>query len=124
MTKFREYLESKYQEWRIQQIKKGNKTKDTLTEFSKYIGVSQSTMSAWMLGTRTPDEINIHKLGRKLGLGIYDSLDIPRPDPGLVRLENIYEQLTPKQQRAVMELALRYATESNTDEPKTAATTS
>lgn len=123
LSPFAQYLEEKFQDWGTKQLKAGKK-RVTLTGFATWLGIPQPTVSRWLNGTRTPEGDHVHLLGRRFGLGVYDTLNLPRPDPGLVSLENLYEMLTPKQQREIREQAMRYASENDSDEQQTASATS
>lgn len=79
--KFSKFLEFKYLEWQQ------NVGRKTVKEFAAYIGVSTSTISTWWNEDRVPEGENIQKLASKLGIEVYDSLDLPRPDPDLLYIQ-------------------------------------
>mgnify|MGYP001016956826 CR=1 FL=1 len=87
--KFSKFLEFKYLEW---QQKVGRKT---VKEFAAYIGVSTSTISTWWHENRIPEGENIQKLASKLGIEVYDALDLPRPDPDLLYIQQNWQNLDP-----------------------------
>ena len=80
----------------------------TIAEFGQYLGFAQTTISAWMNGTRLPDEASAHKLSLKLGDGIYDALKLPRPEENLTYLQRIWDQLSDKERKAIREQAEKY----------------
>jgi len=102
-NEFSQFLEKKFLEW---QIKQGRRT--TLKEFSKQIGVSRAAISLWLNGERTPDLINIQKLAEVFGLDVYDALGLPRPNPYLQKINQIFERLSPEHQQRLAEDAERY----------------
>lgn len=72
---FPQYLEYKYLEW--QQVVGERKT---VRQFAEYIGVSASSITMWWKGKRVPEGDNVRRLADKLGIEVYDVLEIPRPD--------------------------------------------
>jgi len=103
---FRQFLEIKFLQW--QQESGGRRT---VREFSKYLGVSQSSVSMWWNGDRVPEGTNVQKLSKKLGLEVYDVLGLPRPDEDLHYLQREWEQLSPTQRRSLREKAETYRRE-------------
>lgn len=102
-TQFSTFLEKKFLEW---QIKQGKRT--TLREFSQHLGVSRAAISLWLNGDRVPDPGNIQKLAEVLGYEIYDALNLPRPNPFLQKINQIFERLSPEHQQKLAEDAERY----------------
>jgi transcriptional regulator with XRE-family HTH domain len=102
---FPHYLELKFLEW--QQKEGGRKT---VKEFAAYIGVSQSTISMWWNEGRKPEGDNLRKLGEKLGIEVYDILNLPRPDSDLLYLQSVWQNLDPSKRRSLRELAERFIT--------------
>jgi transcriptional regulator with XRE-family HTH domain len=75
MQDFGKWLTGKYLVW---QVELGERK--TLTEFAEYLGVSQSTVSAWMLGDHKPKSSqNVARLADKFGYEVYDLLGLPQP---------------------------------------------
>ena len=76
MMNFSQLLEAKYLEWR----QKSGEPK-TLTEFADWLGLPISTISTWRAKKSKPsDETIIRRLALKLGMDVYDALDLKRPD--------------------------------------------
>ena len=67
---FAEWLEGKFLSWMGEAGRRR-----TVTEFAKYIGVSQSLMSQWLNGHYLPDLKNINKIAERLGPEVYDLLN-------------------------------------------------
>lgn len=107
---FPQYLEKKYLEW--QQVVGERKT---VREFAEYIGVSASSITMWWKGKRTPEGDNIQKLAEKLGIEVYDILEIPRPNENLYYLIKEWDNYSTEHQKAIREFAAnkRYNTEEN-----------
>lgn len=105
---FRQFLELKFLQW--QQESGGRKT---VLEFAKYIGVSQSSISMWWNGDRLPEGANVQKLAKKLGLEVYDVLNLPRPDADLHYLTREWDNLSPEARRALREQAEKYAIQND-----------
>lgn len=75
MHDFGKWLTGKYLVW---QLELGERK--TLTEFAGYLGVSQSTVSAWMQGDHKPKSSqNVAHLADKFGYEVYDLLGLPQP---------------------------------------------
>jgi len=72
---FKDWINKKFVEWR-------GETRLGVTDFANYIGVSQSTMSSWMVGVIPKAPHNVLKLADKYGDEIYD-LGIPMPESPL-----------------------------------------
>jgi transcriptional regulator with XRE-family HTH domain len=85
---FSQYLELKFIEWQHQAG--GRKT---VADFAAYLGVAQTTASSYMNGKRTPEGDTLKKIADKLGYDVYDVLNIPRPDPDLIYIQNSWGQL-------------------------------
>lgn len=99
-------LERKYLEW---QIEKGERISQA--EFARLIGVSRASLTMWMNGTHLPDLESAKKIAKLLGPEIFDALDLPRPNPYLQKINQIFEKLSPEHQQKLAEDAERY--ESN-----------
>lgn len=105
MQKFPDFLTRQYLAW---QAKEG--TRKTLEEFAAYLGVSRPLLSMWLNGSRKPGTDNIKLLAEIFGEGVYDSLDLPRPDPDLNYLQAHWINLPAEARKAIRETALKYIT--------------
>jgi transcriptional regulator with XRE-family HTH domain len=75
MQDFGKWLTGKYLLW---QVELGDRK--TLTEFAGFLGVSPSTVSAWMQGDHKPKSSqNVARLADKFGYEVYDLLGLPQP---------------------------------------------
>ena len=101
------FLERKYLEW---QIKIGERKSQA--EFAKLIGVSRASLTMWMNGIHLPEHESVEKLATFLGPEIYDALDLPRPNPYLQKINQVFERLSPEHQQKLSEDAARYETEA------------
>ena len=104
-----------FPEWLLQyflnwQAKKGKKT--NLNEFAAYLGVSRPTISMWMNGSRTPSLETIERLASLVGPEIFDVLDLPRPDPYLQALTQIWPLLDETSRHTLRKQGERYVTEN------------
>jgi transcriptional regulator with XRE-family HTH domain len=100
------FLERKYLEW---QIEVGERRSQA--EFAKLIGVSRATLTMWMNGTHLPDRENAGKLATFFGPELYDMLGLPRSNPYLQKINQVFERLSPEHQRKLSEDAERYEVE-------------
>lgn len=101
---FSEYLLNKLQEYEKQ---RGQRT--SLDKFAEYLGVSRPLVSYWLKGT-IPSLENVQLLAKKFGPEVYDVLDLPRPNPYLQKISEIFEGLSPEHQRKLAEDAEQYKT--------------
>lgn len=83
------WLEQKFIEWRNAQPR----GKDSVVAFAAYLGVSRNSLNNWLNRGQTPDLSSVVLLAR-LGAEIYDLMGMPRPDPKLQRLIEVWGQLS------------------------------
>lgn len=98
--KFSQFLELKYIEY--QRNAGGRKT---VQDFAGFLGIAQTTASAYMNGKRVPEGETVYKLAMKLGIEIYDSLGLPRPDPDLLYIQMTWGELSEDTRRKLRDLA-------------------
>lgn len=87
------FLNNAYLEWQL-----GTRKKQTLRSFAEYLEVTEQSLSGWMVGRNIPAGENLRKLARKLGPGIYDALEIPRPAPLTAYVDEVVVELDEKAQ--------------------------
>ena len=100
---FADWLEQTFLNW---QAKNGQRA--SLREFAEYLGYSRPLISMWLAGQRLPSDDGIKRLAELFGLEIYDVLEIPRPDPHLQRLEQIWSSLSDKERKALRDEGENY----------------
>lgn len=105
---FPEFIEKKFVEW---QNKQGSRK--TVTDFAAYLGVSQPLVTMWMSGAKRPGPINIKLLGQTFGMEVYDALGLPRPEENLTYIQNHWDQLSPRERKAIRDTAEQYVTRNN-----------
>jgi transcriptional regulator with XRE-family HTH domain len=110
---FSTLLERKYLEW---QIEIGERKSQA--EFAKLIGVSRAALTMWMNGDHLPEMDNIHKLANVLGNEVYDALDLPRPNPYLQKINQLFERLSSEQQRKIADDVERYQSNNHEENAK------
>lgn len=98
-TKFSEWLESRYLEWQVK-----GKGRKTVTEFAEYLGFPQPTVNNWLNGARTPSGDSIFPLAVKLGLEVYDTLGLPRPNPILFGVQANFGLFTELELRRIAQV--------------------
>jgi transcriptional regulator with XRE-family HTH domain len=106
-----EWLEHQFLDW---QRKEGERR--TVEEFATWLGVSRGTFNKWLNGDRKPDGESIAILAEKLGVEIYDVLDVPRPDPELQAIIRNWARIPAEKRRRLHDDAGRYATEGEKHE--------
>lgn len=95
-------LERKFLEW---QLEVGRKSQ---AEFAKLMGVSRASLTMWMNGTHLPDLESAKKIASVLGPEIFEVLGLPRPNPYLQRINELFDRLSPDHQKQLAEQAERY----------------
>jgi transcriptional regulator with XRE-family HTH domain len=81
MATCKEWLAEKFSEW-----EKNQGRKQSYYAFARFLGVSQTDLARWMDGTTIPSGTDLHTLAARLGMEVYDSLGMPRPNPQFERL--------------------------------------
>ncbi|MCC7017884.1 MAG: helix-turn-helix transcriptional regulator [Rhodospirillales bacterium] len=104
---FPEFIEKKYLEWQNREGKR-----KSIEEFAMYIGVSQSALSLWMGGKRTPSAQTVHLLAEIFGNEVYDALGLPRPNPYLQIVNRRWEYLDEETQKRIAEEVAQYETQN------------
>lgn len=102
---FPQFLEKKFLEWQSEQ---GGRR--TVSDFAKYLGVKQSSVSMWWTGANVPSKESIDKLADKLGIEVYDALGVPRPNENLYYVTKHFEKVPDKLQKAIREQIEKYLT--------------
>jgi transcriptional regulator with XRE-family HTH domain len=96
-------LERKFLEW---QIEMGGRRSQA--EFAQHLGVKRASLTMWMNGDHLPERANAEQLAKILGNEVYDALDLPRPNPYLQKINQVFEKLSPEHQQKLAEDAERY----------------
>ena len=107
---FSEYLLSKLQEY-----EKARGQRTSLDKFAEYLGVSRPLVSYWLKGT-IPSLENIQLLAKKFGPEVYDVVGLPRPNPYLQKINQLFDRLSPDHQRQLAEQAERYEANNTKDD--------
>ena len=104
---FSTFLERRYLEW---QIEIGERKSQA--EFARLIGVSRASITNWMNGENVPDLESAKKIAAILGPEVFDFLEMPRPNPLLQKLNQIWERIPADKQQKLAQDAERYEAES------------
>lgn len=80
------YLSEQFEDFRAKFIARGQKP-PSQRDFTVYLGVNESSYSAWIGRVRPPTLDNVDKIATKLGPKIYDIMGIPprMPNSPLLR---------------------------------------
>jgi transcriptional regulator with XRE-family HTH domain len=84
----------------------------TQSEFARMLGIPQGSMSQYINGTRLPNEENTHKIAKKLGIEVYQILDMPIPlpdDPNIKNLVIAYQALPSNKKQTYLDLIINEA---------------
>ena len=80
----------------------------TLEAFATHLGVSQPLLSIWLKGETKPSREKIELLAAKLGTEVYEVLGLPKPDPDLTRLNQIWPHIPEAMRRSIVKQAEQY----------------
>jgi transcriptional regulator with XRE-family HTH domain len=102
---FNDWINCKYIEWR-------GSSRKTVTEFSEYIGISQSLMSHWMSqkGKIPTSQEKISKLVNRYGNEVYKVLGLPIPQSDSL-LDALPSEIRESLEPALKEINSIYARE-------------
>jgi transcriptional regulator with XRE-family HTH domain len=104
MTKmqFSSWLENKFLDW--QRSQGGRRP---ARKFAEWLGFEEATVNQWLNGHRRPSRGNVYLLALKLGLEIYDVLEMPRPDEGLYQVDVHWHMLKDEEKAAINKIVQR-----------------
>jgi len=122
---FKEFLFEYFIEWEKRQPNRRSSFSAFarwLSENSYNVTIKQQLLSDWIKGRYKPeDEKYLLVLAEKIGEKIYDVLGLPRPNPYLQRINQLFENLPEERQRQLAEAAERYETENAKQNLQTAS---
>ena len=78
---FSDWIRNKFLEW-----ERERGSRQSYSEFARYLGVKQTTLSQWMRGGFEPKGEYVDRLAVHLGTEIYGILGIGEPDPLLLAM--------------------------------------
>jgi hypothetical protein len=81
MAEIKDWLNQKFHDWEKAQGKS-----QSYFAFSRYLGVSQTALAAWIAGTEIPSGGDLAVIAAKLGQGIYEAAGMRLPDSQMDRL--------------------------------------
>jgi len=112
--KFPDWINKMFVNWQAEQGRK-----KSIQDFANYVGVSRPLMNMWMNGNQTPGKGNIEMLANIFGNEVYDSLNLPRPNPYLQTAVNNWEFMSEEKQekisRMIAEEAAKYEAKKSAD---------
>jgi hypothetical protein len=88
MTEIKDWLNQKFRAWEQSQGRA-----QSYFSFSRFLGVSQTGLAAWMAGTEAPDESELAILASKLGPEVYQAAGQRQSDAQIDRLADAFEVL-------------------------------
>ena len=97
---FASLLLRQMQQWESAQGKRA-----TLQGFADHLQVSQPLLSIWLKGDTKPSTEKIELLAAKLGNEVYEVLGLPKPDPDLTRLNQIWPHIPEAMRRSIVKQA-------------------
>ncbi|MFA5874741.1 MAG: hypothetical protein WC832_12350 [Anaerolineales bacterium] len=104
-------------EYRIRQTR--HRLSVSLNSFANYLDFSPPIVNLWLNGSRLPTQGNVEriipKLVELLDLEVYDSLGLPRPDPDLQRLSQVWPRIPKEYRQELANQGEKYAAENGSD---------
>ena len=91
------------QQWESAQGKRA-----TLQGFADHLQVSQPLLSIWLKGDTKPSIEKVELLAAKLGSEVYEVLGLPKPDPDLTRLNQIWPRIPETMRRSIVKQAEQF----------------
>lgn len=80
----------------------------TLQGFADHLQVSQPLLSIWLKGDTKPSTEKIGLLAARLGSEVYEVLGLPKPDPDLTRLNQIWPNIPETMRRSIVKQAEQF----------------
>ena len=102
--KFANFMEEAFLRFQM-----SNKQRMTLNDFADHIGVSRPLISIWLSGKQKPGAVTLFRICQLFGPEVYDSLDIPRPDPLVSALLVNWDWLTDEEKETFQNITERAA---------------
>ena len=90
MANLQDWLNEKFNEW-----EKAQAHKQSYYAFARYLDVSQSGLSQWMIGSGVPSGSDLLNIASKVGPEVYDVMGLPRPNANLQQLTVSFASLPP-----------------------------
>lgn len=91
MATVKDWLNQKFVEW-----EKAQGRSQSYYAFARYLEVSQSGLSQWMIGNGSPGGDDLLNIAKKLGVEIYDIIGLPRPNTQVQRVTASIASLPPE----------------------------
>lgn len=111
VIEFKDWLFSKFQEWEHAQPKR----RMSFASFARFLSnnsfdvkITQQVIDAWINGRYKPGRKYAPVLAEKLGIEVYDYLDLEPPDPMLLYISANWERLPPNIQHAISDQITEY----------------
>lgn len=115
---FANFLKQEYHAFSGREIGKGRPI-PSQNDFAQWIGVSPTSLSNWMNGLRPPVGENVDLLATRLGMRVYEILDIPPRAPksgAFAEIAKRWHKMDAPTQRRVLEYVRDLTDEQ--EEPK------
>ena len=117
LSRFTILLERAFLEYRIRQTR--HRLSVSLNSFANYLDFSPPIVNLWLNGSRLPTQGNVEriipKLVELLDLEVYDFLGLPRPDPDLQRLSQVWPRIPKEYRQELADQGEKYAAENGSD---------
>lgn len=115
---FGNFLRRKYHEWSGKQLGRTGRI-PSQNEFAKWLNVPPTSLSMWVNDVRVPSDEAVHSMADKLGVEVYDKLNLPRRLPRnrlLLKIVDIWDRLDEQGQKELAERAKNIMERSNQPE--------
>ena len=112
MSNFPDFLTKQFLNWQAKQGKR-----KSLDDFAVFLGISRPLLSMWMNGSRRPGSENIKLLEEIFGIEAYDALNLPRPDPFVLYVQQAATNLKDNQKKKISEQIAKYITTNEKESP-------
>lgn len=117
LSRFTILLERAFLEFRIRQTR--HRLSVSLNSFANYLDFSPPIVNLWLNGSRLPTQGNVERIIPKLvdllDLEVFDFLSLPRPDPDLQRLSQVWPRIPKEYRQELANQGEKYAAENGSD---------
>ena len=100
MSNFPAWFNRAYKRWR-----RSHAGEEDFIAFCDLLGYPPSKVLGWLHGEFLPEEPEVLSIAGILGVEVYQALDLPKPDPELIKIYGSFAHLT-GQDRSNLALAL------------------
>jgi len=89
MSKFPAWFNRAYKQW-----SRSQPGEEDFLAFCNLLGYPPAKVLDWLHGESTPEGAEVLSIAGVLGINVYKALDLPKPDPDLIKILDSFPHLT------------------------------